>query len=607
MKKRVLIAILIFSIMLVPFLIAQDESVDDKGYSCLEDRVNATGCSKLSAEGKIFALLTLGECKDEILNDNKYRDDLKFTSQAVFAFEELNIDFNNSETIDWIMSKNQTPSDFIWYLQIDSIGATSCTITYDSVDYIVGIGEDKKLDSDAGDCLSLSSGDYWLQIDPSCYETEFEVSCTEPFLTNFLFRVPDDNTIHVSSESYSESGGGTTPPLKINLLCFGDSDCDYRGTLWSTFILDELGYIENIKPFTFYLTSFVEENSIILPEALLYRLTGDTELRDSLIEKQTSTGFWKIGSNKFHDTALALYGLNGRSTQYADAINWLEENQQDSGCWNRDNPTDTAFILFSAWPRGVSLALPGGDSGEGDSEDGEDEEILDCEEEGYFCMSKISCDSENLLDDYSCSGLDRCCSEQEELETCDSLNGDICNSNEDCSGGESEKTSELSYGQTCCVGGSCEIISEEPEETTCASVGGTCRISGCEEGEQESSEFCEFNDKCCVEKTDEPNTLWIWILLFLILIILVIIAIIKRDKLREFWFRLKSKFKKSPPSPPQGARPAPGRMPSTPAAAQRRIMQGRPPTRPMSRRPSRRPRSSGEIGDVLKKLKDMGK
>ena len=241
------------------------------------------------------------------------------------------------------------------------------------------------------------------------------------------------------------------------------------------------------------------------------------------------------------------------------------------------------------------------------SEDGLD----DCIGEGYFCMAGINCQG-SILDAYECSGWNNCCSKEQVLETCSDLNGDICNSNQKCAGGDSRNTFDLDYGQICCIKGVCEEKTSTAEEFTCESSGGICRINGCETNEETSYDTCEFNDDCCVTKTTsaESNYLWVWVLLFLVLIALVGVGIVKRDKLREYWFRLKSKFKKNPPLPPGINRPLGRPMYSS---QQRRPMQGMssPSQRPLIRRPSRiarpSPKAPNEINDVLKKLKDMGK
>lgn len=613
MKKGAILLVLV-SIFLISFVIAQEhetQTIDDKAYSCLNERFNQTSCAGLSTEGKIFALLTLGECKDEILADSNYKTNIKLTSQAILALDKVDVDTTDAQ--DWLWAQNKTPTDMIWYLQIDTSAASECTITYAASTNTINIGEDKKLDSNAGSCLTRASGDYWLQVNPSCYNEEYEITCGEStdslnFKTNLLFKNPNDNTIYVSPTTHSGDGGETTTE-KIEISCFQKGiSCDYEGTLWATSVLEHLGTTQDLAPIKFYLTSLYTTYPQYFPESFLYSLTGLNEFENKLFQYQNQDGSWKKGTNKYYDTALALLAVPSRSTHWENAILWLEDKQMDSGCWNSNSFVDTAFLVYSVWPRGISLSSVDDTTGEIISPEGES-----CTEAGYFCMAGVNCDG-SVLDAYDCTGFDKCCSKKQELETCSDLNGDICNSNEQCVGGTSKNTFELDYGQNCCVDGACEEKTVL-EDFSCEPSGGICRIGGCESGEEESFDTCEFNDSCCVIKTteEEKNYLWAWILVFLILIGLVTLGIAKRNKLREYLFRLKSKFKKAPPTSPGRPRPIPIRRPVTPAATQRRLMQGRqsPVSRQPIRRPSRiarpSPRAPSEINDVLKKLKDMGK
>lgn len=594
MKKGVSVFILL-SIFLISFAIAADEevvkSVDDAAYDCLRERFDQTDCDSLSTEGRIFALLTLGECRDEVLDDPSYLSNIKLTSQAMLALHKVGEDITESR--DWLWAQNRTPSDMIWYLQIDSTEATACEISYGSLTSTINIGEDKKIDSNAGSCLTRATGNYWLQISQSCYNQEFEISCDKDFLTTLLFKSPSENTIHVSSSSTSSQAGGTTIE-KINFLCFqAGGNCDYQGTLWATLVLNYIGTKQDLSPIDSYLTTLYDLYPQYFPEAFLYYLTGANNFENELIQSQSPAGFWKVAGNKYYDTALAMLAVPSGSAPWSEGIQWLEDEQGEAGCWNSNNFVDTAFILYSVWPRGVSLSDANGN-------------IIDttgeyCEDAGYFCMPGASCGG-SILDSYDCVGFDKCCSEEQTLETCDDLLGNVCSSNEKCVGGTSESTFDLEYGQTCCIDGACEE-KETTDEFTCESNGGTCRIGDCESGEESSFDTCEFNDNCCIPQTStESNYLWVWILLLLILISLVSVGIVKKDKVREYWFRLKSKFSKAPPTTPGVGRPI------TQMGPPKGIIPGR---RPPMRRPSRiaRPSSKApnEINDVLKKLKDMGK
>ncbi|MEK6925771.1 MAG: hypothetical protein AABW50_00685 [Nanoarchaeota archaeon] len=231
---------------------------------------------------------------------------------------------------------------------------------------------------------------------------------------------------------------------------------------------------------------------------------------------------------------------------------------------------------------------------------------LDCEDDqGYFCRGSLDCtrDGGRVLSQYSCDSFDSCCSVQSSSSTCQELGGDICSSNQVCSGTPTS-SSDLRSGETCCLSGICEDKTSDLSD--CQNEGGVCRYS-CQTDETVSYSTCSStSDYCCIKSTPPPkkvNYLWLWI--SLVLVILVVIGIIFRDKLRILLMRIKSKFGGA--SKPKG--PYSGFPPSTPpmmrAPMPRRIL---PPQgnrqRPMPPKPA--PQKSKDLNDVLKKLKDMG-
>ena len=82
MKKSVLFGVLIILLILnVSFIIAQEnETKVDNAYECLEGKVEGR-CSSLSSEERIFSLLAIGECEEEIISDEK-----KSLSNPFFAY-----------------------------------------------------------------------------------------------------------------------------------------------------------------------------------------------------------------------------------------------------------------------------------------------------------------------------------------------------------------------------------------------------------------------------------------------------------------------------------------------------------------------------------------
>jgi hypothetical protein len=607
MEKRVLVGLLVIFLFLTtfPFLHAQidpDEEKEkvDNAYECLEDKVEGQ-CSSLSTEEKIFSLWAIDECQAELLadssNDGECWPDgncrIKTTAQAVLALDNTGVNVDKAK--DWLLSQNRTTTELTWYLEIESPEETRCSIDYSGSSYSVDIGEDKKISNNAGSCLILAQDDYWLRVPPSCYNVEFAISCDQSFLTTLLFRKSTSPTIHVLQETSSASADGTTTEI-VESSCFAEGNvCDYEGSLWAALVLDSLD--EDISAYLPYLITLAEDNDRFLPESFLYFITSELEYRTDLLLKQKSNKWWMESGDKFYDTALALYPFQPETLQ--EKINskeWLLSVQDPNSCWE-NNVRNTAFILASIWPRTFGGGGDGGDGG-----------LPSCEGAGYYCVSTGSCDRQ-ILSEFDCPSLFKCCSAPPAQETCAEVGGEICSSNEVCRQGTIVSTPDLSFGTSCCSGGYCEAVTQEPAE--CELNGGICRTYGCNDNEEESVYACEFSgDTCCVQKAEEGRSyLWIWILF--ILIVLVVAGIIFRDKLRAFWLRAKSRFGKSRPGPGPphrpGPRPPPHHRPMRRFIPERRILL--PAPGPPPRRPARvgKSRSQKELDDVLKKLKSMGK
>ncbi len=594
--KRGILALILLTIIFI-FLISlssvssQEECDEDckvdKAYSCLSGKVG--DCSTLTSEEKVFSLMALGKCKDDVLSDSKYKSDIKFTAQAILGLK--NSGASTDEPASWLSSQNTTSTDLIWYLQIESNEATSCTIKYDTSEGQITIGTDKKispspLPSNLRSCLSLANDNYWLEISENCYDKEFSIKCDKSFITNLLYkkRDSDSSLIYVSSKTQSASPEGTIIE-KVSSLCFRQgASCNYEGSLWAAIALDSLDY--DVNPFLPYLISMMDEtaNKKYLPEAFLSILTG--EFKTDLLAKQKTVNeqyYWDESGDKYYDTALALYPFQYETpTEKIKSKDWLLTTQTEEGCWN--NIRNTAFILHSLWPE-KSPVVPGV------------EEEVDCEDAGYFCMSSISCSEAggNVLD-YYCAGTYVCCSKELKEETCYEKGGEICTEDETCDGTKVD-ASDLRNGEICCIG-SCEE-KKEPKISDCELVGGICRIS-CYKDEEEIFESCEItSDVCCVKKEKKS---YVGIIILGILIFLVILGIIFRKKLRELWFKLKSKRGKGGPTTTGFGGPRPGFPPPRP------LLRTRAPARPPMRTAQKiTPKPHKEFDDVLKKLKEMGK
>lgn len=630
MKKKVLVVFtLAIVFMTMSFLGAQTNNDKiNSAYQCLGDKIENQTCDSLSTQEKTFSLLSVGECRSELLEDSNSGEnecwpsgscDLMSTSQAVLALGSSDSD----DARDWIISQNKTASEIEWFLQIDSNAETSsCDIAYDSNEYSVEIDSTKKLSSgDLGECLQIDSFGYKLGISDTCQNKAFQVSCDggENFYTNLLFQKPGDSTLNVYGETHSASSGGKTSE-KVNSFCFMNPSqgvCDYEGSLWAVLALDSIG--ESVNPYLPYLLTYAEDNSELLPEAILYHVTGYADFYSELTSKQNQfTGYWDGFGNKYFDTALALLPFSNVEKDFKDeAESALFEDQEDSGCWNSGNIVDTAFILYSIWPKSAGEITSGEDCSDDSqcanegyvcSPEGkcvlEEPSELDCVDSGYSCLSTYNCFNTegDVLESYSCN-VGVCCSTSKASETCSDLGGNTCNSGQVCDGIEIPAS-----GINVCCDGTCSD-SDASEDLDCGTYGGVCEPSQCGEGYVQSSGYsCTFGDICCFEdkKSKKSGAL---IIALSILILLAILAIVFKDKLKLLWLKMKSGSRKGSGS---RGRPkfGPGSFPHLPppsSTMRRRPMQRSILPRQNLRKPMRKPKSYNELDEILHKLKKIGK
>ena len=590
MRKKGSIILLFLLVLSMFFISAAEETVEEKAYTCVEKKVETDGCSSLSTEEKIFTLLSIGECKSELLGDSSNEKcwpkggcKVKTTAQAILALNSVDYDTSDAET--WLISKNISFVENDWFLQVDSVNSTTCTATYSGRSYQFSIDEDKTLSKSAGSCLTKYQ-DYWFKIPSSCNDETFEISCEDSFLTSLLYKKEDSQTLYISDKTNSASSGGTTTE-QIRSFCFSDgSSCNYEATLWASLILNHKG--QDVSTFIPYLISIASDNLRYIPESFLYILTDN--YRTDLLAKQKEESWWTESGDKFYDTAVALLPFQNEDSilEKTNSIAWLTEIQGDDGCW-QGNLRNTAFLLYSLWPEAtVSESLP----------DSAVIPLPDCEDSDYFCLSKASCSSipGNIVENYSgCFGTNICCTKDKIVESCSDQDGELCSSGEECLGGDSVSSSDSTSSKVCCIDGECGI----PTTSDCEENSGTCK-SSCLSSERESSSSCLDSDVCCVPVVKGGLNI-LPIIILSVLIALVVLGILFRKKIREFLFRFKGKGKSSPSGGP--------RFPPTsssqvyPGAIPRRIIptqNQRAPVRPQMKNKS-------EFDDVLKKLNEIGK
>lgn len=627
-KKGVVVLSILFvaTILYLSFLTAAVNTTINIGSfenssACLRTQIDAKGYSSLTVEELVFSILALGydsSRQSALKTELDKRKDannacwpanactVKETSQVMLAYVHINADTNLIKS--WLMNQTISATDLVWYLQIETNNQSQCTIQYDNSTRTISLAENKQVSGTFGNCLRLSDNGYWLQILPSCYNKEFEISCNDGFLVSTFYKRMNSEVIYITDTTKTTSINSKIT-TKVESLCFKQgSSCNYEASLWATYVITKKDSTLKNKVLPYLIALYADSvNQRYFPSAFLYSLTTANEYLTALVNLQNIRGYWQISdaNRRYYDTALALMALSGQtgSAQTDLAIQYLLDPAVASdGCYNGDNIRDTAFIIYAASPRPAS-------SGGGLTPMSQ---CSDYSAQGYACTSSLQCDTLNgtALPNFNCYGGFICCNKAPVEETCSAQSGTKCLSSEECS---VELISASDSSSCCPSSGECN---DKPINvlTDCEQASYTCKETCSPTTEEETNSFsCNGFDVCCTPKQETPKSYW-WLILLILLIILVILAIIFRNQLRVWWFKVTSKFQKGPVSPQ--TRPTspsyPGQRPMMPPQMmQRRFVPGQPnqPMRPMPPAgPMARPfPKDKELADTLKKLKDMGK
>lgn len=588
----------------------QENEQVNKAYNWLSNSARDK-FESMSTEDAAFALLALAyddslalQAKDALIKKSANQEcwpstcTVRDTALVTIALSRIGVDTSKAE--EWIMKQNGTPVDLVWFMQIDSIEAANCTLSYDSSQHNVTLNSKKKLSKSAGSCLSLSYGNYWLKISSACYDKKFTINCDKDFVTSLFYQKPGSPTIYISSDT-KKASAGTDTELRITSICLKqDGICNYEATAWAALSVIKK---QDISIFLPYLVGYADTNSRFMPNAFLYALTGQEDYANALITMQKKNGYWQAESSaygKYYDTALAMLALQEYTSEKKTTTkSWLIDEQVKSGetegSWG-GNKKDTSFILYSIWQKEASYIPPIPE--------------WKCEEYGYFCEQSYNCDFDIRVPDYTCSSsLDVCCKQkyEETRRTCNEMGGTLCDSlNPVCEG-----TTESAIDGTCCMG---YCTKEEVNE--CENNGNACRDS-CLNDEQENSDFCPGSNVCCEPSaTPAKKKNWIWFLIILLLMVGVV-AFLFRDKIKD-------KFKKKPrilglggitpitrpfprftppPAPPLMRGPEIKGKPQMPL----RIAPQTPPVQSSASAPIslKRNETDKQLDDTLKKLKEI--
>jgi hypothetical protein len=609
MNKRGLVIAAFAVVLLLSFcgfaLAANEtESTDniDQAYNCLDSQIKNKNLSLKEATFGVLALGAKGNLVDRMESEKdsnscwpKGACKLKETAQVALAYNRIGKE--TSAIKKWIFSKNVSAGELKWLIEIDITSrlAASCTINDGQKANTIKILDNSKLQGSPGSCLSIDPSGFMLKVNSNCLGKEFEISCDQDFISSVLYQKTSGGTLFVLPEAHSAASLGKTKE-KINGQCFGtDKTCDYEGTLWTALALQKMG--EDISKFTPYLLALADDNTRYFPSAFLYVLAGGEDQYNLIIQQQKQGKFWEMTGTRdgrYYDTSLALLGLSETGTTEIEATkSYLLSIQTKDGCYIRD----TAFLLYSGWPRGVVSY-------------GKVSNPASCEPQ-FSCENAFACSQAGgtIEYDYECPNVGKsCCSIKLQEQSCEEKKGLLCPSGTQC-GGRVESSSD----GACCFDGGC-IEVQQTGEDECTLAGGICRAE-CDSGEGESTDACTLTgDRCCV--ASGGSSLWFWIIFLLLLIALVVLGIIFKEKVKIWWYKtsewVKVKFGKKPAAQAGGPR-TPG-APFAPSASP--MMQQRPPMMPQQRpqviQPPRnlpvRPLAKDkEMEEALRKLREMSK
>lgn len=531
--------------------------------------------------------------------------DVKQTAQIALAYKKQNL--NNDVIISWLKNQTDVPQELTWYMQViaDNNQNASCLVGYDGQNYNFNLNSDASLTAQSGygSCLNYDPEITWLRIANSCVGKKFTVSCNGNFTKfNVAFSFLDQRgTINYISPSTQSGDSGSLVLAGINIRCFkktpSSSGCDYESSLWASTALYDKG--ENIGNFVPYLKALASNNEKYFPDAfLVYLVNGQNQYLASLNQKRKNA-HWSISGSpysSFYDTGLGILGLGGINSagvKDTGTLTYLFDTgqQTNEGCWNNNDISDSAFLLYAlgvgkSYKTNPSVTTGGGvplinfsDSGN-NSSGGAGSASTDCESAGFYCtQSSADCFGAGgyVQDQYNCHNLDRCCTMNvPQSKGCTELGGRICAVDQTCS-----SPTVQSFDGACCLD-ICQL-----KETNIPT----------DDNNDQTGNLPESNNS--------GSNLWIWIILLVLLILIVILLILYRNKLRIWWLKRKGNVKTSkiPPTPP-GMFPANLARPMPPPRF------GPPPQRPVLIQPRnivRQPESQKdkEIEETLRKLKKI--
>lgn len=597
MKKRVvIIPLLVIAVLMLtisPLILAQtDEDLEiEKGYLWLINQVDGKWTT-LDTETNALALLALSyddrlatDGKNALLAKQNSKNacwpsascKAKDTALSVLALNNLGVPVDD-ET-EWLLGR-EVPfkvSGITWLLQVDSPGSANCSVIYGSKEYVLRINEDKTYGWEGGapSCLSLTDQNYWLKISSGCLDEVYSISCDATSIVSLPYRIGSglSSTLYIPSETLF-----TPADVLIKTVCIREgATCNYESTMWTAFALQQSG--EEYTQLLPYLIGESTNNKHLIPDSLLFLLTGKEEHAVELLKQQNRKGYWSEirGKGKYWDTALAVKSLFDYAPEnVTTAREWILDNQNSDGSFGTTRKMrDTSFVLNSLWPKAVAGGI--NDCGEIYSyfcrtacESGEERVSISCAL-GVCCKpsgsascndiedcSKSECKGEFVTDIFGrrgqCELTESICDDSFDNDndglidnddpdctvTCFEIGGQECSFDEECD----VNTRRTLETDRCCTG-TCA-----PSQITCGSQGGefcSTKNQRCD-GSIVSASDASTSQFCCVGQCESKRSAWPWIVILLIILGAGGFYLYKKGYLDKYFDQLSKYIKKKRPS-----------------------------------------------------------
>ena len=349
---------------------------------------------------------------------------------------------------------------------------------------------------------------------------------------------------------------GNNVDLIVNSACYAQiktGTCHPDSSFYVSWVLENLNEEVNIIP---YLQDAISSNSNNIYYSILNKVSSTQEYVDTLISNQNTAGYWEYTTSNIYGTSFAIDSLYSSPVlpEVTTAINWLEEQQVDSGVskgsWGDGSVLDTATAVYLGLTHayiGGQLGNPSGFCGDGYVQSlnlfGEFEECDDGND-----IDNDLCDNTcKLTEGIECTSDDQCTNVGEicnlEANICE-IDPNWCTDNYMCDSGTICDTSINTCVQPfvyCEDEDDCEFYQDcNPLTNLCETSPGYCST----DLDCFGNTVCDFLSHICIpqqpddydytdtdsEADTKASYWWIWLIIIIIIMAGVIFAYFKFSK-----------------------------------------------------------------------------